>query len=211
MVEFLKRYKVLTYSLVIFISFTANWLVQFFYYLYKINGDPFVFNGLKTLFDYKTGIIGDVVILPFVNVIAAYVMLNANFKLSRKILLIVFAAALITDVSSHFLQGYLALVNWSMPRPFEWNFVSYWHMFSFFWQIAYLYLFFYVIWHLRTYKTVLTINWSISACLIFLLIFSLLFIDDYYFNWISVKDVFSYLTITALGKLLPGPALYLAS
>lgn len=131
------------YLAVIIISLTLNWLVQLFYYILMTSRNPQAFLGQKTLLEYWTGVLGDGVIAPIINVFVFFFFTTLHLKPQKKIVIKMFALALLTDILVHFLQGKLGLVNWSMPKPFAWNFAGYWHMISLPIQMTYLYLFFY--------------------------------------------------------------------
>lgn len=137
--------------LIAILSLVMNWGVQLSYYLWKKRKNKRTFAGQKTLLDYYTGYIGDGAIVPIINVLIYYVILIISEE--RKIgviggigggrgLFLALVVGLAIDILAHYLQGKLKLINWSMPRPFRWNFAGYWHMFSFPIQIAYLALFF---------------------------------------------------------------------
>lgn len=127
------------------LSLLFNWFMQLGYYLYKTHFNPHAFDGERTLFDYTTGIIGDVIVVPLINVAVLYILLHAEIRLKLRAIMGVAAGGLLIDVTTHFFQGYLGLTNWSMPRPFEWDFVSYWHMVSYFFQMSFIVLFFYLV------------------------------------------------------------------
>lgn len=132
------------YAAVAFTGLVLDWFAQLGYFLYKTHLNPAAFQGQRTLFDYKTGFIGDLILLPLMNIAMLYVVLHSSVKLTRRHFVWVGACGLLADALLHFLQGYLKLTNWSMPAPFQWDFVSYWHMFSFFFQISFVFLFFYL-------------------------------------------------------------------
>lgn len=132
------------YVAIILVSLIANWFVQLGYYLYETSRNPLVFHGERTLMDYKTGFIGDLVLIPIMNAVILYIILKSKSNLVRLHLYHVALCGLLADILLHFFQGYLRLTNWSMPRPFQWDFVSYWHMVSFFFQISFVILFVYV-------------------------------------------------------------------
>jgi hypothetical protein len=132
------------YTAVIAASMIADWFVQLSYYLYETSRNPHIFNGERTLMDYRTGFIGDLILLPIMNAVIFYVLLHSTQKLKRVHLLHVAFLGLAADILLHFFQGYLQLTNWSMPRPYQWDFVSYWHMVSFFFQISFVILFVYI-------------------------------------------------------------------
>ncbi len=124
------------------ISLTANWFVQFAYYFYKKRCDPNAFKFERTLLNYYTGYIGDGMILPVLNVLIYLLLVSINFKPGALLVIFSLAIGVLTDIVIHYFQGKKALTNWSMSKPFKWNFAGYWHMVSFPVQIAYISLFF---------------------------------------------------------------------
>ncbi len=123
------------------ISLTANWLVQLAYYFYKKRRGPNVFGSHRTLLDYYTGYIGDGMILPVLNVLIYLLLVSINFKPGALLVIFSLAIGVITDVVLHYFQGKKELTNWSMSKPYKWNFAGYWHMVSFPIQIGYISLF----------------------------------------------------------------------
>lgn len=140
-----KIHAVWYYICIICGSLVFNWFVQFTYFLYESHVNPHAFSGERTLVDYKTGFIGDLVLLPILNSLILYMILKSKTKLVRAELIGLGLAGLTADFLLHFFQGYLKLTNWSMPIPFRWDFVGYWHMCSFFFQISFVILFFYLV------------------------------------------------------------------
>jgi hypothetical protein len=170
-------------ALALVVSLTFNWFVQLFYYLYMINTNPGVFSGVKTLFDYQTGIIGDVLILPIVNMLIIFVFLSLPKDVKKLPLLGIVVAGGLGDFLMHYLQGKLGLVNWSMPTPFEWNFVTHWHMISLFFQLSWLFAFFYlVVRYRKDLRGQLWVRDAVAGVFTLLLLFLILFLHDY--NWL---------------------------
>ncbi len=170
-------------ALVIIISLIFNWFVQLFYYLYQTSINPQVFAGVKTLFDYQTGVIGDVLILPVTNMLIIFVFLQLPKDAKRLPFLGVFGFGALTDFLMHYMQGRLGLINWSMPKPFQWDFVSYWHMISLFFQLSYLFAFFYLV--IRYRKDLKHGPWvkdAVAGVFSLLILFIILFLHDY--NWL---------------------------
>lgn len=142
-----------------------------------------VFQGQKTLLDYQTGIIGDVLILPIVNMLIIFVFISLPKDVKKLPLLGVFGFGALADFFMHYMQGRLRLVNWSMPKPFEWNFVSHWHMISLFFQLSYLFAFFYLAAKYR--KDLSHHPWvkdAAAGVFTLLILFIILFMHDY--NWL---------------------------
>lgn len=132
------------YVLTVCLSLIFNWFVQYSYYIFESVRDPHAFSGERTLVDYRTGFIGDLILLPIINCLILYIILRSKFRFTRSGYFYLATAGLIADILLHFFQGYLRLTNWSMPSPFRWDFVGYWHMFSFFFQISFVILFLYL-------------------------------------------------------------------
>lgn len=123
------------------VSLIANWFVQLSYYFYQKRRDSNAFHSQRTLLNYYTGYVGDGMILPVLNVLIFLLLASISFKPGAFLIISSLAIGLIADIFTHYLQGKKALTNWSMPKPFEWNFVGYWHMVSFPVQIGYISLF----------------------------------------------------------------------
>lgn len=140
--------------LIVILSLIMNWFVQLSYYLWRKHKDRLAFAGQKTLLNYYTGVIGDGVIVPVINVLIYYIIYNLSQIRGtgetgviggNNGLFYAFMAGLTLDFLAHYFQGKLKLTNWSMPKPFHWNFAGYWHMVSFPFQMGYLVLFFWLI------------------------------------------------------------------
>ncbi|MCL4359960.1 hypothetical protein M1555_01740 [Patescibacteria group bacterium] len=139
---------------IIFLSLFMNWFVQLGYYIYRKQRDTDAFKGEKTLLQYYTGFIGDGIIVPVINVLVYYIIVSISQRTGQDMFAVIggfagltlaFGVGLGIDVMAHYAQGKLGLTNWSMPRPFHWNFPGWWHMISFPVQMAYLFLFFRVV------------------------------------------------------------------
>lgn len=166
------------YVLVAFVSLTCNWFAQLAYYEIVIHHNALAFSGEQTLFDYKTGIIGDVLLLPIINAGILYVLLHRRPILTRFPYVSAILVGLFVDGLLNFLQGFLKLTNWSMPKPYEWDFVSYWHMASFLLQISFVLLFFYTV--MRPGKVLnLKVRRITEGILGLMSVFVLLFLYDY--------------------------------
>lgn len=135
------------YLFIIIATFILDYGVQLGYYLYRIRKNPQAFTGQKTLLEYYTGWLGDGIIAPLINILIYYVMVNIGYILSVYDLVISFLLALLFDFLAHFIQGKTKMTNWSMPKPFQWNFAGKWHMVSFSIQTSYLLLFLWLLVH----------------------------------------------------------------
>lgn len=178
------KYKLIFYLLLILaLSFIANWGVQLSYYYFTIAQNPLAFNGLKTLLDYQSGVIGDTLLLPIMNDLMFYCLFSLKLTLKKLPFIKIAILSLAADFLIHTLQGALGLTNWSMPKPFQWNLVSYWHMITLFLQLFLIFLFFYSVFR---YSREMSVNRRINnaglAALVLFLIFLVLFLHDY--SWL---------------------------
>ncbi len=97
------------------------------YNYYLILTDSPIVATLRTSLTFKSAIFGDGIILPVVNMTAAYFLINHKKYLTKTIL----GYALISGgfVTAYFniTQAVKGLVNWAMPTPWHWNLLGLWH------------------------------------------------------------------------------------
>lgn len=196
------------YLITVCISLVFNWCMQFGYYLIAKHKNKHAFEGQKTLLAYTSGYIGDAIVLPIMNCFIVYLFLTYGIHLTQTEYIVIGIIGLTSDILLHFFHGHLKLTNWSMPQPFSWNFAGKWHMFSFFFQISFVYLFFY--WFIKNFSYVSIRNahatYAVFGCVI---VFLLLFLFDYllakhdYKNWIiRFRDEYIYPLLRHLGVIL---------
>lgn len=174
--------KLIFYSLVIAVlTYIANWGIQLTFYYFTITKDPLAFNGFKTLLNYQTGIVGDSLLLPLMNSLIFYILVSLRLKAGQLPIWRIAFVSLGSDFLIHFLQGALQITNWSMPKPFQWSFVSFWHMITLFFQLFLVFLFIYCIFH---YNKQINLNKKLNLlallAALLLLAFLALFIYDYH-------------------------------
>jgi len=93
-----------------------------------------------TVFNYYSGVFGDGLLLPTVNV-ATFVMLRElSAEIPWRRLPTYVALGLATAFASFLMQAHLNWINWSMPTPFQWSDVGQFHFFVMAAEISYLYL-----------------------------------------------------------------------
>lgn len=122
---------------------------------------------------YISSIFGDGIILPIVNMIAVSFLFK-NQKLMRRLTISLgLLLGLIVTSYFHISQAVQGLVNWSMPRPWEWNFLGAWHALYMF-GVASLLCLFYIVFILnfkkqkKLHKEVLLVTVGIIFFLILL-------------------------------------------
>ena len=94
-------------------------------YLLAINS-PLVLQFRSSLM-FISSILGDGIILPIVNMlIVSSLIKNQEFIGRLTVFLSIFFGLLVT-LYFHITQALQGLVNWTMPKPWEWNFLGVWH------------------------------------------------------------------------------------
>lgn len=118
---------------------TVSWVLLFGYqwaFFFAYHGHQ------RTVFHYYSGVLGDGLLLPAVNVLG-FIVLRQMAQLvawRRAPLYAMLGAA--TASAAFLVQAKLELVNWSMPTPFHWSDVGQFHFFVMSAELAYLYLVF---------------------------------------------------------------------
>lgn len=93
-----------------------------------------------TVFSYYSGIVGDGVLIPALNV-GAFVLLRQLWPNARWWRLPLYVAlALVTAFAAFVAQAGLGVVNWSMPSPFHWSSVGRFHFVVMWAELSYLYV-----------------------------------------------------------------------
>jgi hypothetical protein len=93
-----------------------------------------------TVFAYYSGIIGDGVLIPAVNLGAYVVLRELRPKVHWQRLPLYVTLGLITAFAAFLAQAGLGVVNWSMPSPFHWSEVGRVHFVVMWAEISYLYV-----------------------------------------------------------------------
>lgn len=93
-----------------------------------------------TVFSYYSGVLGDGLLIPAVNVAGFMVLLQLAPGIPWKRLPLYALLGLATAMTAFFVQASLDLVNWSMPMPFHWSEVGQFHFLVMWAELVYLYL-----------------------------------------------------------------------
>jgi len=93
-----------------------------------------------TVFSYASGIVGDGLLIPAVN-LGAYIVLRQLFgNVSWQRVPLYIALALATTFAAFLAQAGLGVINWSMPTPYHWSPVGEFHFIVMWAEISYLYV-----------------------------------------------------------------------
>jgi hypothetical protein len=93
-----------------------------------------------TVFAYYSGVLGDGVLIPAVNVAGFMVLRYLAAAIQWRRLPLYALLGFVTAATAFLVQAGLGLVNWSMPLPFHWSDVGQFHFLVMWAEVAYLYL-----------------------------------------------------------------------
>jgi hypothetical protein len=95
---------------------------------------------LHTVFAYWSGVLGDGILIPAVNVAAFMVLRQLAPGIPWNRLPIYLLLGLATATAAFLMQARLDIVNWSMPIAFHWSDIGQFHFFVMAAEVTYLYL-----------------------------------------------------------------------
>lgn len=93
-----------------------------------------------TVFSYYSGVLGDGIFLPALNLSAYSVLRQLGACVRWRRLPLYLGLGLMTTLAAFQVQAGLDLVNWSMPTPFHWSAVGRVHFLVMWGELSYLYL-----------------------------------------------------------------------
>lgn len=123
-----------TFIITCFFSFGVQSL---FYFWYQVH-NPKLIKNYQVVFQYMSGVIGDGLLVPLMNVFAIETLLNVYEVPSIQLVLYSFLGGLIVTFLFHFYQEYFDLTNWTMPISGEWNGLGFYHAFFMFFESSFL-------------------------------------------------------------------------
>jgi hypothetical protein len=95
---------------------------------------------LHTVFGYYSGVLGDGILIPAVNVCAFVLLRQLAPGIPWKRLPVYLLLGFATATAAFLMQARLDLVNWSMPIAFHWNDIGQFHFFVMAGEVTFLYL-----------------------------------------------------------------------
>jgi len=95
-----------------------------------------------TVFSYYSGIYGDGLLIPAVNVAGFIMLRQLSPGIPWRRLPIYVLLGFATATAAFLIQAKLNWINWSMPSPFQWSDVGQFHFFVMSAELSYLYLVF---------------------------------------------------------------------
>ncbi len=95
---------------------------------------------LHTVFSYFSGVLGDGLFIPAVNVAGVAVLRRLSPWIAWRRLALYALLGFATAVAAFLVQAGLDLANWSMPSSFRWSPVGQFHFLVMWAEMSYLYL-----------------------------------------------------------------------
>ena len=124
-------------------SVAAFWVNAAGHIWMRRTGNPLV-RDYKATLQYRSAIIGDSTLLPLINLLLDRQLdawgkeLGHRGAAPRGRLVRAVVAGLGVTAAFHVYQGVFKLTNWTMPRPWRWNFFGYYHALYMTCQCVYL-------------------------------------------------------------------------
>ncbi len=112
------------------LSLAWNFGIPFGYRQRRLRRDPHAFSGLRTVTEYSSGVVGDAILVPILNVAVLAFLRQEPPPDGTPLVAVALMMGALTTVVLHVLQARLGWVNWSMPLPNRWTFPGQWHMVS---------------------------------------------------------------------------------
>lgn len=164
--------------LVGFFTFFFGFAIGALINLYLIFIESPLVSAFRAALSFRSTIFGDGIILPVINMVAAY-FLTVYRKFLNKFIIInsLIFGLLITSIF-HTLQATLGFVNWSMPEPWKWNLLGIFHAMYMFTVTTFLSLFYRL--SLKVFFKDKKISWEIVIVTLGLTLFLILLYFDYF-------------------------------
>ena len=144
-------------------------------YLLSIH-DPLV-TTLRASLTYRSAILGDGLLLPIINMLAVYFILQNKKSISHNLKISGLFLGFMITLYFHLDQAIKGLVNWAMPTPWHWNFLGLWHAIYMFSVASLLSLFYLVALKLSHQQGT---KMTILAVTLGMILFFILLGTDYY-------------------------------
>ncbi len=150
-----------------FFGFGAGALLNV--YLFWIQS-PLVLE-LRSSLNYTSAIIGDGILLPIINMIVVAFLLTHKNLITKRLLYQALLLGVLITMYFHISQAVNGLVNWAMPKPWQWNVLGVWHAIYMFLVCSLLSLFLLtIVKFVRIHRSMPKEAWIVSGGVIVFLI-----------------------------------------
>lgn len=107
---------------------------------------------LRASLTYKSAIFGDGIILPVVNMIVMAFLLKNWVMVRKRIVHTALILGFCITSYFHVMQAMEGIINWAMPKPWQWNALGVWHAIYMFSVVSFLSLFYLVLLKVMRHK-----------------------------------------------------------
>lgn len=105
----------------------------------------------RTTLEYKSAVIGDGMLMPVINMLIASTLLDWRKSIRLRSFLPALGLSGLVTATVHWYQASHDLVNWTMPRPYRWTGMGYYHAAFMFAELSVIcYFLAHTLWKLRT-------------------------------------------------------------
>lgn len=127
------------YTLVALITFFFSFGVQSLWFCwYKYKEDEII-KDHKHVFNYLSGVVGDALLIPLINVFAVSSLLEQS-SLNHGLVGVSFLGGIAVTTGFHLIQLKLSLTNWTMPEVGKWTNLGIYHALFMFFETSLLIL-----------------------------------------------------------------------
>lgn len=152
--------------------------IQYFFYLYyKKTGSQLIIKH-KTFFNYVSGIGGDGILLPLINIQSFILLGQLPYELSQRLLISSFINGVFITAVFHIIQYHFKLINWTMPSKGNWTYLGVYHAIFMWAECSFLSLTLFVFlrnYYFATPESITTVKYIIMLLIAFL---STMFLDN---------------------------------
>lgn len=122
-----------------FITFFFSFGVQGFFFIYWKFWEPKFINKYNHVFSYISGMIGDGILVPIINIFAVITLFDVEANLMIVDLwTLSFILGFLVTLVLHYGQKRFNLKNWTMPTGGKWNLLGAYHAFFMFFESSFL-------------------------------------------------------------------------
>lgn len=123
------------FAITLFFSFG----VQSFFYLWYKKYHPEFIKKQKYVFQYISGVVGDGLLVPLVNIFAVSTFDHIKtFSITGLIIFLTFLGGFLVTYFFHYSQQRFNLTNWTMPKKGVWNLLGLYHAAFMFFESSFL-------------------------------------------------------------------------
>ncbi|GAC1436480.1 MAG: hypothetical protein NVSMB65_10530 [Chloroflexota bacterium] len=131
--------------------------------------------------EYRSAVIGDGMLMPLINMLIASALLDWRKSIRLRSFLPAMGLSACVTGTVHWYQASRGLINWTMPRPYAWTAMGYYHAAFMFAELTLIaYFLAHTLWKLRTEGLAGVSSRRVGLILLGLGLFADLLMRDYF-------------------------------